>query len=176
MVRSQKKALLSLHHNHVPCSGGVTHCITHPKFPMLHPSGDARFHHKHLACRVAFISYKEKRRWLLIWSSIYVVSSAVLTLITYSKGPDSHEWYGCSVPLSLWSLFLFLSTLSYYTTDYMHRGQQEGDRERYVYDPKVGTVLLLHLNFAVLAASRTQRNGGIPFQPSCSQAWSISLS
>ncbi len=87
--------------------------------------------------RIAVISYKEKRKWLLTWSSIYVVSSAALTLVTYSKGPDSHEWYGCSVPLSLWSLFLFLSTLSYYTTDYMHRGQQEGDRERYVYDPKV---------------------------------------
>ena len=88
-------------------------------------------------CRVAYISYKEKRKWLFTWSSIYVVSSAALTIVTYSKGPDSHEWYGCSVPLSLWSLFLFLSTLSYYTTDYMHRGQQEGDRERYVYDPKV---------------------------------------
>ena len=87
--------------------------------------------------RIAVISYKEKRKWLLTWSSIYMVSSAALTTITYSKGPDSHEWYGCSVPLSLWSLFLFISTLSYYTTDYMHRGQQEGERERYVYDPKV---------------------------------------
>jgi hypothetical protein len=64
----------------------------------------------------------------------------VLTLVTYSKGPDSHEWYGCSVPLSLWSLFLFISTTAYYTSDFMHRGQQEGERmERYVYDPKVST-------------------------------------
>jgi len=38
----------------------------------------------------------------------------------------------------MWSLFLFISTTAYYTSDYMHRGQQEGERmERYVYDPKV---------------------------------------
>ena len=100
--------------------------------PCVHSNCNGR-----LISRIAFISYKEKRKWLLTWSCIYTFSSAILTIVTYSRGPDSHEWYGCSVPLSLWSLFLFLSTLSYYTSDYMHRGQQEGDRERYVYDPKV---------------------------------------
>jgi len=92
-----------------------------------------------LSSWIAYISWKEKRKWLFTWSSIYAVSSAVLTLVTHSRGPDSHEWYGCSVPLSMWSLFLFISTTAYYTSDYMHRGQQEGERmERYVYDPKKG--------------------------------------
>ena len=40
---------------------------------------------KNGACRIAFISWKEKRKWLFTWSTIYALSSAVLTFITHSR-------------------------------------------------------------------------------------------
>lgn len=96
--------------------------------------------------RIALIAYREKRRWLLTWASIYALSSFILTSFTHYKGPDSHEWYGCTLPLSFWALFLFLTTLSYYTTDYMQQGALEHERgEKYVYDPKVGPILCFFL-------------------------------
>ena len=102
--------------------------------------------------RVALISYREKRRWLFTWASIYAIASGILTAVTYTKGPDSHDIYGCSVPLSLWALFLFITTLSYYTTDYMQRGQMEADRgEKYVYDPKV--TLICGIRFSLLCCN-----------------------
>ena len=110
-----------------------------------------------LPCRVALISYREKRRWLFTWASIYAIASGILTAVTYTKGPDSHDIYGCSVPLSLWALFLFITTLSYYTTDYMQRGQMEADRgEKYVYDPKV--TLLSRIPCSAATTSDAERD------------------
>ena len=46
----------------------------------------------------------------------------------------------------MWSLFLFISTTAYYTSDYMHRGQQESERmERFVYDPKVTPLIQIRI-------------------------------
>jgi hypothetical protein len=48
-----------------------------------------------LSAWVAFIAYKERRRWLLTWSSVYFATSVFMTLLTYIKGPDPHDMFGC---------------------------------------------------------------------------------
>lgn len=68
-----------------------------------------------LSLWVGFMAYKEKRRWLLTWASVYGATSLFMTLVTYVKGPDPHDMFGCSVPFSLWVGCLFVATLSYYT-------------------------------------------------------------
>ena len=86
---------------------------------------------------IAAISFLEKRRWLLTWSGIYAVTALFMTIATYVKGPDPHDMFGCSVPFSLWVGCLFVTTLSYYTSDFMRRGaDDEIERaERYIFDP-----------------------------------------
>ncbi|CAL8468348.1 g7888 [Coccomyxa elongata] len=97
-----------------------------------------------LSAWVAFMAYKERRRWLLTWSSVYFATSVFMTLLTYIKGPDPHDMFGCSVPFSLWVGSLFVATLSYYTSDYMRQGQDAPEKrnERYVYDPTAGEYVL----------------------------------
>ena len=48
-----------------------------------------------LSAWVAFMAYKERRRWLLTWSSVYFATSVFMTLLTYIKGPDPHDMFGC---------------------------------------------------------------------------------
>jgi hypothetical protein len=86
---------------------------------------------------IATLSLLEKRRWLFTWSGIYATVALFMTIITYLKGPDPHDVFGCSVPFSLWVGCLFVATLSYYTSDYMRQSaDSEVERaERYVYDP-----------------------------------------
>lgn len=97
-----------------------------------------------LSAWIAFVAWRERRRWLLTWSSIYGAVAVFMTLLTYIKGPDPHDMFGCSVPFSLWVGCLFVATLSYYTTDYMRQGQDASERrtERYVYDPTAGEYVL----------------------------------
>ena len=59
--------------------------------------------------------------------------------VTYTKGPDPNDIFGCSVPFSLWVGCLFVATMSYYATDHVRQGQgSPSKQERYVYDPQVG--------------------------------------
>ena len=57
-----------------------------------------------------------------------------MSYLTFKTGPDPHDPLGCSVPLSLWVLCMFVTTLGYWTTGFI---QQEQDMpqslERYVY-------------------------------------------
>ena len=90
------------------------------------------------------LSYRERRQWLCIWSSVYAFTGLSMTTITYLRGPDPHDAFGCSLPFSLWLGSLFITTLSYFTTDYIKRGEgpSEEKPERYVYDPNVGEFVL----------------------------------
>ena len=66
-----------------------------------------------------------------------------MTTITYLRGPDPHDFFGCSLPFSLWLGSLFITTLSYFTTDYMKRDSHSEEKpERYVFDPNVGEYVL----------------------------------
>ena len=42
-----------------------------------------------------YIAYKEQRRWLLSWASVYFAMAFVMTLVTYVRGPDPHDAFGC---------------------------------------------------------------------------------
>lgn len=66
-----------------------------------------------------------------------------MTTVTWLRGPDPHDFFGCSLPFSLWLGSLFITTLSYYTMDYMKRDSHSEEKpERYVYDPTVGEYVL----------------------------------
>ncbi|KAK9830200.1 hypothetical protein WJX72_010253 [[Myrmecia] bisecta] len=101
-----------------------------------------------LAFMVWLVAYRERRKWLTWWSGAYTITGVLMTTVTYLKGPDPHDVFGCSVPCSLWLGSLFVATLSYYTTDYMRQGNDTPSKEeRYVYDPQVGEyVRLVEMN------------------------------
>ncbi|KAK9831633.1 hypothetical protein WJX74_003452 [Apatococcus lobatus] len=62
-----------------------------------------------------------------------------MSYLTYKTGPDPHDPLGCSVPLSLWVLCMFVTTLGYWTTGFIQQEQDLAQTlERYVYDPKQG--------------------------------------
>lgn len=70
-----------------------------------------------LSAWVAFMAYKERRRWLLTWSSVYFATSVFMTLLTYIKGPDPHDMFGCRwvscTPFFMFSVTWILITRLY---------------------------------------------------------------
>ena len=76
------------------------------------------------------LAYKEKRRWLLSWAAIYFVMACVMTLVTYIRGPDPHDAFGCSLPFSLWAGALFVASMTYYTSDYMRADVGHPDHDK----------------------------------------------
>ena len=48
-----------------------------------------------LSLWVAVLAYREKRRWLLTWAGVYFTVAITMTTLTYSKGPDPHDMFGC---------------------------------------------------------------------------------
>ena len=76
------------------------------------------------------LAYKEKRRWLLSWAAIYFVMAFVMTLVTYIRGPDPHDAFGCSLPFSLWAGALFVASMTYYTSDYMRADVGQPDHDK----------------------------------------------
>ena len=94
------------------------------------------------------LAYKEQRRWLLSWAAVYFVMAAVMTLVTYARGPDPHDAFGCSLPFSLWAGALFVASMTYYTSDYMRADHGTLDRDKH--ENWVGSLcdaklVLLHL-------------------------------
>lgn len=92
-----------------------------------------------LTCLLAIVAYRERRRFLWIWSGIYCLIALSMTVLTTLKGPDPHDPFGCSVPFALWVGSLFVATLSCYTTDYIRRGDGEQGitlHDKYIYDPR----------------------------------------
>jgi hypothetical protein len=69
----------------------------------------------HPACR-------ESNRFLLFWGSVYAFVCTSMSVFTVLRGPDPRDFFGCSVPFSLWFGCLFVCSLSYYTTEYMRCG------------------------------------------------------
>lgn len=87
-----------------------------------------------LASLTAFVTWREQRRSLWFWSSCYAISSASMSYLTFKTGPDPHDPFGCSVPLSLWVLCMFVTTLGYWTTGFIQQEQDTSPAlERYVY-------------------------------------------
>jgi hypothetical protein len=48
-----------------------------------------------LSLWVAVLAYRERRRWLLTWAGVYFTVAITMTSLTYSKGPDPHDMFGC---------------------------------------------------------------------------------
>ena len=45
-----------------------------------------------LSAWIAFVAWRERRRWLLTWSSIYGAIAISMTLLTYIKVPCYPHW------------------------------------------------------------------------------------
>ena len=48
-----------------------------------------------LSLWVGVMAYRERRRWLLTWAGVYFTVAVTMTTLTYSKGPDPHDMFGC---------------------------------------------------------------------------------
>ena len=44
---------------------------------------------------VGVLAYRERRRWLMTWAGVYFTVAITMTSLTYSKGPDPHDMFGC---------------------------------------------------------------------------------
>ena len=49
-----------------------------------------------LSAWIAWLAWKERRRWLLIQSAVYSLVSVVMTVTAYTLGPDPHDVFGAA--------------------------------------------------------------------------------
>ena len=49
-----------------------------------------------LSAWIAWLAWKERRRWLLIQSAVYGLVSGVMTVTAFMLGPDPHDVFGAA--------------------------------------------------------------------------------
>ena len=49
-----------------------------------------------LSAWIAWLAWKERRRWLLIQSAVYGLVSGVMTVTALALGPDPHDVFGAA--------------------------------------------------------------------------------
>lgn len=90
-----------------------------------------------IAGLVALVAIRERRKFLVIWSSIYALSSVMMLFVTYARGASPHDiFFSCSSPFLVWCTLLFVSSLSCYTSEFM-LADDSSLADRFVYDPMV---------------------------------------
>lgn len=88
-----------------------------------------------LSILIGVVAFRESRRFLAVWGSIFAFESVCMVIVTFMRGPDPNDLgFSCSGPFLIWATLMFITSLTFYTSEFI-LASDASNKESFVFDP-----------------------------------------